>query len=580
MAIIGIDLGTTTSAIGYFDERKGPRLLKDLRGDEIIDSLFGYDPQTRKPVVGKRVRNTMKSHPHLAVKEVKRLMGSDEKITVGDQTLTPAEVSARILSHLKASAEEYLAEDVDRCIITVPANFPDRARRATKEAGAIANMKVERLLNEPTAAALAYGLGETKSLETVMVYDLGGGTFDVSIVKYAETVTDVLGSSGDTALGGKDFDQSLLEYVRNDFKRQTGAIIEDESSSYYRLLYACEDAKKELSFETETTIDIPFLLMHNGKPASLNTRVTRNRLESLIAPQIDRTTVAMEKALTDAGIDKSDIDRVVLVGGSSRIPYVRSVVEQFMEMDASRDIDPDKAVALGAAKATALVDGTSDDIIRDVCPLSLGTTIVDTSGGRRTPGVYAEIIPTNGKLNVQYTKSYRPETPEQTSIGFTVYQRDSTSTATQAESDGVPNRDAGFSLITRERIDLPRGTMKEKSFEATYVYNENGIIDITIEFGNGYTYEFAAYRELDQEELNEARTRLRDDWVDFSFPEHLEPVIRQVDTYLDDDDTPVETRNQLQNLRGEIVRALNAKETEKVEALKGEIVGTLFDAGY
>jgi molecular chaperone DnaK len=348
MAFIGIDLGTTTSEAAYYDG-DSPIVLKDTRGNEIVDSYFGLEKKSKTPQVGESVKSTFHSDPDLAVEQIKRKMGEDTDVQVGDQKFSPEEVSAQILTHLKKSAEEQLDEEVDRCVITVPANFADPARRATRQAGEIAGMTVERIVNEPTAAALAYGHAEGIEEEHIMVYDLGGGTFDVSIVEYMDDVLDVAASSGDPHLGGKDFDEALRAHVAERFEDQTGVAVEEGTGNYYRLLHACEAAKKELSFNRKTTVNIPFFAVQDGTPVDLNVAVRRSTFEDMIRPMIDRTEEAIEKALSDAELARRDIDRIVLVGGSTRIPYVQMFVEEVMGRKPLKHIDPDKAVALGAA---------------------------------------------------------------------------------------------------------------------------------------------------------------------------------------------------------------------------------------
>ena len=579
MAFVGIDLGTTTSEIAIYED-SGPRIIKDSRGDEIVDSYFGFDPKTKNPMVGSRVRAMFQSDTELAVGEVKRQMGDEVELQVGDQTYTPPEISAHILKHLKQSAEEQLDEDVDRCVITVPANFPDPARRATQQAGEIAGMKVERIINEPTAAALAYGHAEGIEEEHVMVYDLGGGTFDVSIVEYMGDVLDILASSGDPNLGGKDFDAALLKHVAERFEDQHGIAIEADSSNYYRLLFACEEAKKELSFNKQTSVTIPFFTVKNGQPINLDVEVRRSTFEQLIGPMIDRTEPAMEKALSDAELDHSEIDRVILVGGSTRIPYVKQLVERVMDQKALSHIDPDKAVALGAAAQTAIVDGASEQIVMDVAPLSFGTTVMENAGGAIRAGRYSEIIPTNGKVLRPHQEEYSTVMENQEMIDFRVYQRDSLSDANQAEIEGEPNEKEGFTLVGRKEIDVPPGPAGQK-IVTTYVYNPDGMIDITVEFpSTGDKHTFQAHAGLDEEQIAASKKKLDDAWKQSEHLEKVEALIEAAERELADGSVPAEKEERLCSMIDDLKRALAANDESRIDTLEDEITDLLFELDF
>lgn len=508
MAIVGIDLGTTTSEIAFFDEKEGPRILKDARGHEIVDSYFGFDQKTNQPVVGEGVKSIAQSDPELVVEQVKRHMREDVEFTVGEQQFTPAEVSAQILTHLKKSAEQQLGETVDRCVITVPANFPDPARRATKQAGEIAGMRVERIINEPTAAALSYSYEEDLDNETLLVYDFGGGTFDVSIVEYKGTVIDVKASSGDTNLGGKDFDQALVAHVASKFEAEHDVSIAKDSGNYYRLLFACEAVKKDLSVSTHATVNIPYFMVKDGEPVNLQVDVRRETFEDLIRPMVEQTESAIDKALADANLDHTDIDRVLMVGGSSRIPFVQQFVEQVMGLVPHKQIDPDKAIALGAAVQTAMLEGTTDRTVQDVCPLSLGTVVVRRNYGQLIDGQYSEIIPTNSKVAKEHTREYTTAVEGQKSITLAVYQRDSQSDSLQAEIDEMPNEAEGFTRIDRRTIDIP-SEADGNDIEVTYVYNPDGMLDISVTFpGTDIEHSFQAHAGLDEAAIAKSRSKV------------------------------------------------------------------------
>ena len=576
MAFVGIDLGTTTSEVAVF-EKEAPRILRDVRGNEIVDSYFGFDKKTKNPVVGSLVKSVFQSDPGFGVEQVKRRMGEEIKIPVGDQEFTPEEVSAHILKHLKESAEEQLDEEVDRCVITVPANFTDRQRRATRQAGAIAGIKVERIINEPTAAALAYGFVETIEDEHLMVYDLGGGTFDVSIVDYMGDIVEVKASAGDTLLGGKDFDEALLKHVAAQFEQETGIRVEPKSGNYYRLLFACEDAKKELSFNQQTSINIPFFDVKDGAPVNLDITVRRSTFEGLISEKVERTEQAIEKALKDAGLSKTEVAHVLLVGGSTRIPMVQKFVERVMGQRPSKALDPDKAVALGAAAQAAIVDGLSNQIIMDVCPLSLGTAAMEMSQAGVRPGRYTEIIPTNGKLLKEYTESFRTLYDGQEIVNFRVYQRKVESSALQAEIEGKANEAEGFTLLTSEQIRVPSGPAGQV-LEVKYMVTANGTIDVSVHFpSTGETVELQAAAELDDQEVEASRQRLEAAWQQSEFLEEVEALLAAADRELEGGSVPPEREDELRELLDQMKQALAANNEEGIRSLEEEITDLLFE---
>lgn len=576
MAFVGIDLGTTTSEVAIF-EKDAPKILRDVRGHEIVDSYFGFDKKTKKPIVGSLVKSVFQSDPHLGVEQVKRRMGEEAKIPVGDQEFTPEEVSAYILKHLKMSAEEQLDEEVDRCVITVPANFTDRQRRATRKAGAIAGMTVERIINEPTAAALAYGYIETIEDEHLMVYDLGGGTFDVSIVDYMGDIVEVKASAGDTLLGGKDFDEALLSYVAERFEEETGIRVHPNSGNYYRLLFACEDAKKELSFNQQTSINIPFFDVKDGAPVNLDITVRRSTFEGLISDKVERTEEAIKKALKDAGLSKSDIAHVLLVGGSTRIPIVQKFVEHVMGRKPSKALDPDKAVALGAAAQAAIVEGRSGQIVMDVCPLSLGTAAMEMSQAGVRPGRYTEIIPANGKLLKEYTESFSTLHDGQEVVNFRVYQRDAVSSALQAEIEGKPNEGEGFTLLTSEQIHVPSGPAGQ-TLEVKYMVTADGTIDVAVHFpSTGETIELQAAAELDDQEVEASRQRLESAWRESEFLAEVEALLAAADRELEGGSVPTEREDELKDLLNNMKQALAANDEEAIRSLEEEITDLLFE---
>jgi molecular chaperone DnaK len=496
---------------------------------------------------------------------------------VGDQTFSPTEVSAQILTHLKRSAEEQLGEPVDRCVITVPANFPDPARRATQQAGEIAGMTVERIINEPTAAALAYGYGDSIENQHILVYDLGGGTFDVSVVEYMGDILDVKASSGDKALGGKDFDEALVQYVSDAFEAEHGISIDPKSGNYYRLLFACEDAKKDLSFEDQAVVNIPFFTVKDGQPVNLDVTVTRDTFEGLIGPMIDRTESAIETALSDANLNTSDIDQVILVGGSTRIPYVQNTVERVMGQRPLKRIDPDKAVALGAAVQTAIIDGTSERIVMDVVPLSLGTSVLERSDSGFRPGRYNQIIPRNGKVLKPYKKTYNTVMDDQELIDVRVYQRDAESNAMQAEIEGDPNEKEGFTLLGRQEIDVPPGPMGQR-VEVTYTYDHDQMVEVEVYFPRTEeTRTFRVHAGLNEDEIMESKARLADSWRESDFYAEVEALIDAAEHELQAGTVPNARESELEGRLSELKHALAENDEPRVRALEDEITDLLFE---
>ncbi|MCB2211776.1 Hsp70 family protein [bacterium] len=569
MAIVGIDLGTTTSEVAVYQNDR-PHVLQDLRGREIVDSYFGIDNKTRDPLVGERVRSIFMSYPELCVEQVKRRMGEEVLLRVGDQTLRPEEVSANILRHLKNSAEAVLGEDVDRAVITVPASFPNAAREATIQAGQIAGFKVERIISEPTAAALAYGHQQNSEEDMVMVYDLGGGTFDVSIVEFIGPTLDVRASDGDMQLGGKDFDRLILNHV----VERTGLQIAEDSGEYYKLLFACEDLKRELSFNPVATLHVPFFTVRNGQPVNIDLEVSRATFERMIAPLIDKTRGHIERVLREAKLDKSQITRVLLVGGSTRMPYVRRLVEEVMSRKAEQSIDPDRAVALGAAVQAAIIDGQSDQIIMDVLPLSLGTATVQMYGEMGVPGMYSEILPRNWKHLKSRSSDFYTMYDNQAHVDFRVYQQNSKTANEFAEIEDEPNTDAGYTLVGKRLLEIPPGPAGQL-VRATYTYNLDGVVDVTIEAG-GKHINFQVSMKLDEEAISRAKARLDDSWQKSRLYSRLRSLFNAAERELDKG-MAAEEEKRLRDLLDQLKSAMSANDEAAAKRLEEQVTDLLFD---
>ena len=502
MAIIGIDLGTTTSEAAVFESGK-PRMIRDKAGYEIVPSVVGIDPQTKEIIIGERARNQLLGESDWTVELIKRKMGEDSKIKLGDQEYKPEEVSAMLLKEIAGYAAAFLDEEVDRAVITVPASFNDKQRSATKIAGEMAGLVVARIINEPTAAALSFGIESTEHGK-VLVFDLGGGTLDVTILDLASGMLDIKASSGDDHLGGMDFDSELAELVCEKYFASEGVDLRENIETLFRIKQACEVAKKELSFTTTSRVYIPFITSRDGKPLSLSVELSRSDFEILLEPYMSRMEKAINKALRAAKCDVENIDIVLLVGGSTRIPAVRELVERKMGKMPRTDVDPDRAVALGAAVQASIIDGESETIIMDVCPLSLGTSVVSDINGQYVEGLYSEILPANTPQLKACKQSYFTVFDNQPSMDVDIYQKDSM-------SESIWCRDHTL-LHSRIVDEIPEGTAKKEEVSLTFVYNLNGMLDVEVcvcSTGKteNYSVETTLRQDIDTSKLDEVLKR-------------------------------------------------------------------------
>ena len=376
--IIGIDLGTTNSCVSVYEGGEA-KVIANPEGLRTTPSVVAF--KNGEMIVGEKAKRQAIVNPD-TISSIKRLMGTSKKVKANGKEYTPEEISAMILGDLKKTAEAYLGEKVTKAVITVPAYFNDSERQATKNAGKIAGLEVERIINEPTAAALAYGLDKQDTNEKILVYDLGGGTFDVSILELGDGVFEVLATSGNNHLGGDDFDNRLVDYIVDEIKKQENVDLKDDKMAMQRIKEAAEKAKKDLSGMTSTNISLPFIAQVDGTPVNFEMDVTRAKFESLISDLVDSTTEPVRKALKDAGLSKSDINKVILVGGSTRIPMVQELVKKETGKEPSKGVNPDEVVSMGAAIQGGVLTGDVNDIVLlDVTPLSLG---IETLGGVMT----------------------------------------------------------------------------------------------------------------------------------------------------------------------------------------------------
>jgi molecular chaperone DnaK len=504
--IVGIDLGTTNSLVAHLVGSR-PEIIPSRSGRRLTPSVVGLDTHGHI-VVGDVARNQWAVHPERTVAEVKRLMGTTARVQLGTRAYSPTEVSALILKQLKEDAEQFFGEPVPEAVITVPAYFTDVQRQATKDAGEIAGFKVERILNEPTAAALAHGLDHLDAEQHVLVYDLGGGTFDVSVLEMFQGVLDVKATSGNALLGGSDFDRALVEWLCAQIQREHGVDVRGDAGAQARLKAAAEQAKIDVSTAPSAMVCVPFLTQRDGQPLSVELEVTRATVEDLIGGLVRSTLEPVKAALKDARLTAKDITDVVLVGGSSRVPLVRQLVAEFFGREPRGTVNPDEAVALGAAVQAGLKSGQADSengiLISDVCPFTLGVEVSTRSMQAVQRGHFSPIIARNATVPVSRTEIYSTMSHGQSQVDVKVFQGESRLVRDNVFLDqysvsGIPPAPAGA-----EKIAI------------TFTYDVNGILDVkTRVLSTGkearLTVDKNALR-LSEAERGAARDRLDREW--------------------------------------------------------------------
>lgn len=558
--VIGIDLGTTNSCVAVMEGGE-PVVIANAEGNRTTPSVVAYKNGER--IVGEAAKRQAITNPDNTVMSVKRHMGTNHKETIEGTQYTPEQISAMILQKLKSDAEAYLGETVTQAVITVPAYFNDSQRQATKDAGKIAGLEVLRIVNEPTAAALAYGMEKSED-QTVLVFDLGGGTFDVSILELSEGFFEVKATSGDNKLGGDDFDQVIMDYLVSEFKKEHGIDLSKDRMAQQRLKDAAEKAKKDLSGVLTTTISLPFITADATGPKHLELNLTRAKFEELSANLVERTMGPTRQALQDAGLTPNEIDRVVLVGGSTRIPAVQEAIKKFTGKEPHKGVNPDEVVALGAAvQAGVLTGDVKDVVLLDVTPLSLG---IETLGG-----VFTKLIDRNTTIPTSKSQVFSTAADNQTSVEIHVLQGERQMAADNKTlgrfnlSDippaprGIPQIEVSFDIDANGIVNVRAkdlGTGKEQRITIT---SNTGLSDEDIE---RMVKEAELNAEADKKRKEEVEVRNEADQLVFTTEKTLKDVEGKVDQ------AEIDSANQAKD---KVKKALEGGNIEEIKTAKDEL---------
>ncbi len=568
---VGIDLGTSTSEIGYL-KNGHPYLIPNTEGKKITPSVVGLSP-TGELLVGERAKAQQIANPSNTVIEVKRLMGSSERIHIGGKLYSPQEISAFILRYLKGFAEDYLGERIDEAVISVPAYFSDTQRQATKDAGELAGLRVERILNEPTAAALAYGIRNLEKNQHLLVYDLGGGTFDVSILEMFDGVLEVKASAGNNRLGGTDFDMRIMEAILNEVIKQHGLDLGNDLKALTRIKDAAEQAKIKLSDEPITLISLPYLSSKYGRPISIEMELTRGLLETMITDLLMSTISPLDKVMHDSGYSAEDIDIILLVGGSTKIPLVRQLITDMFGKEPMMKVNPDEAVALGATVQAGIKAGLFSDekdiLITDVCPYTLGTDVVIDIGGQLIPGVFDPLIKRNTTIPTTAKKIYATLIDNQEKVRIGIYQ-------------GEENiaRDNEF-LGECELQNIPQSPAGKEKIEVEFSYDINGILKVKgIILSTGESINITldtSNKVMTPTEKLKAQEWIDNTWIRSQYLKRINVLLENAEARMAS--VGEENARELRGLIGNLKEALDANEMEEVQKWEEALTDFLFNLG-
>jgi molecular chaperone DnaK len=559
--IIGIDLGTTNSCVSVL-EGGDSTVIPNKEGNRTTPSIVAFAKNGER-LVGETAKRQAITNPDRTVASIKREMGTDYHVNIDDKGYSPQEISAMVLKKLKEDAEAYLGEEVKEAVITVPAYFTDSQRQATKDAGRIAGLEVKRIINEPTAAALAYGLDKSDSHHKIFVYDLGGGTFDVSILEIGDGVFEVLATNGNNHLGGDDFDQKIIDWMADEFAKEHGVDLRADKMSLQRLKEAAEKAKKELSTTMSTNINLPFITATAAGPLHLNVDLSRSKFNQMTEELVQATVEPMKKAMSDAGLSQSDIDQVILVGGSTRIPAVQEAVKKIAGKDPHQGINPDECVALGAAIQGGVLSGDVNDVLLlDVTPLSLG---IETMGS-----VFTKLIERNTTIPTKKSQIFSTAADNQTAVDIHVLQGER-----QMAKDNV--------TMGRFQLDgIPPARRGVPQIEVTFDIDANGIVNVKAkDMGTGKEQHITitASTNLSEEEI-EAKVKEAEEYAeqDKKIKETVE-MHNQLDTMIYESEKQLgeigdkATDEEKANVEAKLKEAKDALETNEFEAMKAALEG-------
>lgn len=545
--IIGIDLGTTNSAVAVMEGGE-PTIIPNVEGNRTTPSVVAFTKNGER-LVGETAKRQAITNAARTITSIKREMGTDYKVKIDDKEYTPEEISAMILQKIKSDVESYLGETVSEAVITVPAYFTDSQRQATKDAGKIAGLDVKRIINEPTAAALAYGMDKDTEQHKIMVFDLGGGTFDVSILEIGDGVFEVLATRGNNRLGGDDFDEVLMKYMILEFKKENGIDLSKDVTAMQRLKDAAEKAKKELSTTMTTNVNLPFITAVDGAPVHLNMDIKRAKFEELTSDLVDKTLTPVREALNDAGLTASKIDKVLLVGGSTRIPAVQEAVKKLIGKEPQKDINPDECVAIGAAIQGGVLTGEVKDLLLlDVTPLSLG---IETMGG-----VMTRLIERNTTIPAKKSQIFSTAADGQTAVDIHVLQGE---------------REFAHDNTTLGRFQLtgipaaPRGVPQ---IEVTFDIDANGIVNVSAKdlgSGNEQKITITASTKLSEDEINKKVREAE------QFAQEDKKKKEIVETKNNAESLIYQTEKTLKDLEGKISEEEKSSINAKIEDLKSAL---------